>query len=81
MDLPAPLLATLDAMRPEDRAALLERVEAMESPAQMWLTAWHLMQGDGAYARIVAFLPADMFARHDDAIRMAFLMGRMDGER
>lgn len=82
MTLPAPFVATLDAMSSDDRAALLARADAMTSPAQMWTVAWHLMHGDADSASLVSFLPGEIFARYDDAMALAFSMGKLDrGER
>lgn len=70
--------ATIDAMRPDLRADFLRRVERIDGLAQLYCIAHHLMAGDAYAARLVAMMPPQAYAPHDDAIRLGWALGMLN---
>ena len=50
-------------------------IESLESPAQKAAAIHHFMAGDLGSAVLVLAAPAQMYARYDDLLRIAFLAG------
>lgn len=79
MTLPPEIIATIETIPEPRRGAFVARAERITGPAQIYVIAWHLLRGDADAAIFCAGLPAEVFARHDHAIRLAWCMGMLRG--
>ncbi len=75
--MPAEALAAIEAMGDRRRADFEVAIERTSSPAKMFVVASHLLSGRSDLAFLAAHMLDSEFTAHDDAIRLAYSMGRL----